>query len=153
MINYIVCLVLFLLNSVYCKRTISEKGYNVSNWWSPLPTAEKQVQRLSNQREEAMEMFGPGPGVDLNVTLLPIVEFHQSNQACYADLGCITRFSFADPLLWPINLLPESRTKINTHFTLYTRENSNPQVKIIFDFTEECLLFIFITASSSHICR
>lgn len=117
----------FHRSSVYCKRTISEKGYNVSNWWSSLPTAEKQVQRLSNQREEAMEMFGPGPGVDLNVTLLPIVEFHQSNQACYADLGCITRFSFADPLLWPINLLPESRTKINTHFTLYTRENSNPQ--------------------------
>ncbi|XP_046449669.1 pancreatic lipase-related protein 2-like [Daphnia pulex] len=41
---------------------------------------------------------------------------------CYDELGCINNFYFADPLLWPIDLLPESRTKINTYFTLYTRD-------------------------------
>ncbi|XP_046636860.1 pancreatic lipase-related protein 2-like isoform X1 [Daphnia pulicaria] len=42
--------------------------------------------------------------------------------ACYGDLGCISTFNFANPLLWPTDLLPESRTKINTYFTLYTRD-------------------------------
>ena len=56
-----------------------------------------------------------------------------STTVCYDDLGCINKFSFADPLLWPIDLLPESRTKINTYFTLYTREMPFiPPVKIIF---------------------
>jgi pancreatic triacylglycerol lipase len=62
--------------------------------------------------------------LDLNQTLSATDEDlkKSNNTVCYQDLGCITRFSFADPILWPINLLPESRAKINTHFTLYTRE-------------------------------
>jgi pancreatic triacylglycerol lipase len=60
--------------------------------------------------------------VDLNLTLLATAMWHPNNTVCYEDLGCITRFSFADPILWPINLLPDPREKINTHFTLYTRE-------------------------------
>ncbi|KAI9562777.1 lipoxygese-like protein [Daphnia sinensis] len=65
--------------------------------------------------------------LDLNQTLTATVASQPENTVCYDDLGCITRFSFADPLLWPINLLPESREKIGTHFTLHTREIPNPQ--------------------------
>ena len=43
---------------------------------------------------------------------------------CYDELSCITRFSFPNPILWPINLLPEPRNKIDTHFTLNTRDQS-----------------------------
>ena len=73
--------------------------------------------------------------LDLNQTLSGTIAFSPNNTVCYEDLGCITRFSFADPLLWPINLLPESREKINTHYTLYTREQPyNTTVLRIFFF-------------------
>ncbi|XP_057367452.1 pancreatic triacylglycerol lipase-like [Daphnia carinata] len=65
--------------------------------------------------------------LDLNQTLTATAVLQPQNTVCYDDLGCITRFSFADPFLWPINLLPEAREKINTHFVLYTREMPNPQ--------------------------
>ncbi len=69
--------------------------------------------------------------LDLNQTLSGTVALSLNNTVCYEDLGCITRFSFADPLLWPINLLPDPREKINTHFTLYTREQPyNTAVRI-----------------------
>ena len=59
---------------------------------------------------------------DLNQTLSATAEELKSNNTvCYQDLGCINCSSFADPTLWPINLLPESWEKINTNFTLYTR--------------------------------
>lgn len=50
--------------------------------------------------------------------------------ACYDELGCISTFNFTNPLLWPTNLLPESRPKINTYFMLYTKDD--PSVRIIF---------------------
>nr|CAH0103127.1 unnamed protein product [Daphnia galeata] len=59
---------------------------------------------------------------DIGSNDLTNVSISDSTTVCYDDLGCIDKFSFADPLLWPIDLLPESRTKINTYFTLYTRE-------------------------------
>ncbi|XP_046641958.1 pancreatic lipase-related protein 2-like [Daphnia pulicaria] len=70
---------------------------------------------MASVRQEEVQL-------DLNQTLSGTIALSLDNTVCYEDLGCITRFSFADPLLWPINLLPEPRDKINTHFTLYTRE-------------------------------
>ena len=69
--------------------------------------------------------------LDLNQTLSATAEDlkKSNNTVCYQDLGCITRFSFADPILWPINVLPEAREKINTHFTLYTREQPYDAVR------------------------
>ncbi|XP_046641911.1 pancreatic lipase-related protein 2-like isoform X2 [Daphnia pulicaria] len=85
----------------------SENGYNFTGLSYPAEIA-------SLQQENSQ--------VDLNQTLLATAMWHPNNTVCYEDLGCITRFSFADPILWPINLLPDPREKINTHFTLYTRE-------------------------------
>lgn len=89
-------------------------------------TGEQVVQTSSNGEKDVDDHEQV---LDLNQTLAVTVALQPENTVCYDDLGCITRFSFADPLLWPINLLPEDREKIDTHFTLHTRENPNPQVK------------------------
>ncbi|XP_057367453.1 pancreatic lipase-related protein 2-like [Daphnia carinata] len=93
-----------------------------------LANAEEQVELTTNQVDTNVNDHGQV--LDLNQTLTATVAWQPENTVCYDDLGCITRFSFADPLLWPINLLPEAREKIDTHFTLHTRENPNPQPPI-----------------------
>ncbi|XP_032791095.2 pancreatic lipase-related protein 2 [Daphnia magna] len=90
-------------------------------------TGEQVVQTSSNGEKDVDDHEQV---LDLNQTLAVTVALQPENTVCYDDLGCITRFSFADPLLWPINLLPEDREKIDTHFTLHTRENPNPQPPI-----------------------
>lgn len=73
-----------------------------------------------------------GQDLTLNVSQTLATEMmlnNSDNTVCYDDLGCITRFSFADPNLWPINLLPESRNKIDTHFTLNTRDLTTPPAR------------------------
>lgn len=114
---------------VQCNATVSQRDYNVFSWWNPLLVrVEKQVEQDGSKGEKETEISDPFTGLDVNQTVSATVAL-QPTSACYGNLGCITRFSFADPLLWPINLLPESREKINTHFTLYTREKPNPQVR------------------------
>ncbi|KAI9562776.1 lipoxygese-like protein [Daphnia sinensis] len=88
----------------------------------------EQVEQITNQTETNVDDLEQV--LDLNQTLTVTVASQPENTVCYDDLGCITRFSFADPLLWPINLLPEAREKIGTYFTLYTRESPNPQPPI-----------------------
>ncbi|KAL1470996.1 hypothetical protein MTO96_023915 [Rhipicephalus appendiculatus] len=41
--------------------------------------------------------------------------------SCYGDLGCLNLTGFYDPKLRFVNAMPWSRSKINTHFQLYTR--------------------------------
>ncbi|KZS12534.1 Uncharacterized protein APZ42_022652 [Daphnia magna] len=89
---------------------------------------EKQVEQITYQREK--DVVDQEQVLDLNQTLTATLALQPENTVCYDDLGCITRFSFSDPLLWPINLLPEAREKIDTHFTIYTREVPNPQPPI-----------------------
>ncbi|XP_045032720.1 pancreatic lipase-related protein 2, partial [Daphnia magna] len=88
----------------------------------------KQVEQITYQREK--DVVDQEQVLDLNQTLTANLALQPENTVCYDDLGCITRFSFSDPLPWPINLLPEAREKIDTHFTLYTREVPNPQPPI-----------------------
>lgn len=52
-----------------------------------------------------------------------MVFFLVGSSVCYGDLGCFTTDPPFLSLQRPINFLPESPTKINIRFLLYTREN------------------------------
>lgn len=61
-------------------------------------------------------------------TLLPMAENRQSTDEfqeevhCFGLLGCIyTTIDFYDPIFRPLNLPPDTRESVNTHYTLYTR--------------------------------
>ncbi|KAF2361826.1 Lipase/vitellogenin [Trinorchestia longiramus] len=48
-------------------------------------------------------------------------EFHEERH-CFGKIGCFeTTIDFYDPIIRPINLPPDTREAINTHYTLYTR--------------------------------
>ncbi|XP_046636690.1 pancreatic lipase-related protein 2-like isoform X2 [Daphnia pulicaria] len=82
--------------------------------------------RAATDTIKVAELNDPNLTLNLTQTLAPGLALNADSSVCYDDLGCITRFSFADPILWPINLLPEDREKIDTHFTLSTRDQSTP---------------------------
>ena len=45
---------------------------------------------------------------------------------CVEALGCFsTTIDFYDPIFRPINLPPDTRRDINTHYTLYTRQQTD----------------------------
>ncbi|XP_018020443.1 pancreatic lipase-related protein 2-like isoform X2 [Hyalella azteca] len=52
-------------------------------------------------------------------------EFHEERH-CFGKIGCFeTTIDFYDPIIRPINLPPDTRDAINTHYTLYTRTQTN----------------------------
>jgi hypothetical protein len=91
--------------------------------------ADGNVTTLSETLNAAQHLtFNASTPTD-NITVSMMI-ISADDTVCYKDLGCINRFSFADPILWPINLLPQRRNQIDTHFTLNTREQSTPPARI-----------------------
>lgn len=112
--------------------------------------------RAATDTIKVAELNDPNLTLNLTQTLAPGLALNADSSVCYDDLGCITRFSFADPILWPINLLPEDRDKIDTHFTLSTRDQSTPWARndlfLVSMFQIEqllILLFCYICAAGS----
>ena len=109
--------------------------------------ADGNVTTLSETLNAAQHLtFNASTPTD-NITVSMMI-ISADDTVCYKDLGCINRFSFADPILWPINLLPHPRSQIDTHFTLNTREQSTPPVKNKFDFL--IISFLVVVSFSSR---
>ena len=85
------------------------------------PTVGDVIKSVELNDRDGSTLISSGATTGMKTVILPSesVVSITDDIVCYDELGCITPFSFPDPILWPINLL-----KLTTLLTLNPRDQS-----------------------------